>query len=204
MHEIQKADPRARRWAVLFVSCGILAGLVVIWLAEWGGPALEAWLNRDPEHVGSRLGLAVALLALAVALPVLGVAGYFWRLGDKIRRTDRFPAPGTLVMRDTMVLRGAPAPPRTRDAADRRVAGGDSLRVHGRPMASCLVAGSTSILTGDWSRGNDERQYAARGSEQPRLAQVATFEYTPGGTMRKTCTGSETFLSWCSPVSSST
>lgn len=109
MHEIQKADPRARRWAVLLVACGTLAGLVVIWLAESYGPALEAWVTRDPEQIRSRLRLAFVVMALAVALPVLGLAGYFWRLGERINRAERFPAPGTLVMRDTVVLRGAPA-----------------------------------------------------------------------------------------------
>lgn len=109
MHETQEADPRTRRWAVLLVICGTFAGLAVTWLAESCGPALKAWIERDPEQMGSRLRLAFAGLALAVALPVLGLAGYFWRLGVAIVRAERFPAPGTRVMRDTVVLRGAPA-----------------------------------------------------------------------------------------------
>jgi len=109
MHEIQKAVPGARRWAGLLVFCGILVALIVIWLVKPFGSALEAWVTRDPEEIGSRLRLAFAAVALAVAAPVLGLAGYFWRVGARIIGAEQFPAPGTLVMRDTLVLRGAPA-----------------------------------------------------------------------------------------------
>lgn len=109
MHEIEPADPRARRRAALLLLSGVLAGLVIVWLARSYGPTLEAWINRDPEQTRSRLKLALTVLAIAIDLPVLGLAAYFWRLGVRMIRTERFPAPRTLVMRDTPVLRGAPA-----------------------------------------------------------------------------------------------
>lgn len=107
MDEIQKVDPRARRRARLLVLFGTLAGLVVIWLVEYFGPALEDWLTREPEHTPSRVRLAFTALALTVGLPTLALASHFWRLGQRIIRTEQFPTPGTLTMRETRMLREA-------------------------------------------------------------------------------------------------
>ncbi len=88
------------------LACGILFGLVVIPLAQSYGPALVDWITRDPEHLDSRLRLGIAVLAVAFVAPLLGFAAYLWRLGDRIVRAERFPAPGQAVTRDTVVLRG--------------------------------------------------------------------------------------------------
>jgi hypothetical protein len=109
MREIQRADPGAQRRASLLVCCGILTGLVVIWLAESYGPAINAWITRNPEQIYSRLALVFAIVALAVAVPIMAFAGYLWRLGKRIIRSQRFPPPGTFVARDTIVLRDAAA-----------------------------------------------------------------------------------------------
>ncbi|MCI0625937.1 MAG: hypothetical protein L0387_30565 [Acidobacteria bacterium] len=109
MPEIQRADPRVRRKAVLLVACGMVAGLVIIPLTEFYRPALVDWITRDPEQIDSRLRLAVAVLAVAFAGPLLGFAAYLWRLGNHIVRAERFPAAGAVVMRDTVVLQGTPA-----------------------------------------------------------------------------------------------
>ena len=103
MHEIQRADPQARRRARMMVASGTLFGLIFIPLAEVYRPALAEWVSRDPE---SRLRFACTALAVAFAVPTLGFAAYFWRLGDRIVRAERCPAPGTAVVRDTVILRG--------------------------------------------------------------------------------------------------
>jgi hypothetical protein len=92
---------------VLLVACGTLVGLVAISLAEFYRPALVDWITRDPEQIDSRLRLAFAVLAVAFVVPLLGFAAYFWRLGERIVRAERFPAPGLAVTRDTVVLRGS-------------------------------------------------------------------------------------------------
>jgi hypothetical protein len=91
---------------VLLVACGTLVGLVAISLAEFYRPALVDWITRDPEQIDSRLRLAFAVLAVAFVVPLLGFAAYFWRLGDRIVRAERFPPPGLAVTKDTVVLRG--------------------------------------------------------------------------------------------------
>jgi len=91
---------------MLLVACTILVVLVVIPLVESFRPALVDWITRDPEQIDSRLRLAFAVLAVAVVVPPLGVAAYLWRLGDRILRAERFPAPGLAVTKDMVVLRG--------------------------------------------------------------------------------------------------
>lgn len=113
MEEIQKADPRARRRARVLVAAGTVFGLIFFPLAGSYVPALARWVSRDPE---SRLRLARGALAIAFAVPTVGFAAYFWRLGDSIVRAERFPAPGTAVVRDTVVLRGDRARRRGRSA----------------------------------------------------------------------------------------
>jgi hypothetical protein len=107
--DVQKADPRTRRLAVLLVAGGTLAGLAAIWFVDAWRPALDAWLTREPARTGERLRLVVWGLIGANALPVLGLAVYLWRLGARIARAERFPPPGMAVVRDTVVLLGTRA-----------------------------------------------------------------------------------------------
>lgn len=107
--EIQRADPRAQRRAALIVGFAALVGLALIALARAYRPTLEGWIARDPEHFEARLRLGFAVLALAISGPTLGFAVYFWRLGRRAVRAERFPPPGVAVMRDTLVVRGRPA-----------------------------------------------------------------------------------------------
>jgi hypothetical protein len=72
-------------------------------------PAVEQWITRDPELAGSRLALALTAVALAMTASALGFAAYFWRLGAKAVRAERFPPPGLATVRDTPIVRGPAA-----------------------------------------------------------------------------------------------
>lgn len=87
---------------------------MVLSLAELYRPAIADWVTRDPDQIGSRLRIGGAAVAVALALPLLGVATYLWRLGDRIVRSGRFPAPGMAVARDTVVQQGLAARSRGR------------------------------------------------------------------------------------------
>lgn len=93
MNEIQRADPHTRRKVVLFVACAAIVGVVVIPLVESYRPALVDWITRDPEQIDSRLRLVFAVLAVAFVVPLLGFGAYFWRVGDRIVRAERFCSP---------------------------------------------------------------------------------------------------------------
>jgi hypothetical protein len=109
MEEIQRADPRARRWAVVLVALGTVGGLVLIRLAESQRPVLEAWITSDPTEVDTRLRLIASGFGLAFGVPTLLGAGFLWRLGGRIVSFNRFPPPGMRVIRDTVVLSGQAA-----------------------------------------------------------------------------------------------
>ena len=109
MEEIQRADPRARRRALLTVACATVAGLTLIALAERYRPVLEDWVTRDPDQFRARLTLGFATLAVALSGPLLGGAAYCWRLGRRIVRAETFPPPGLAVVRDTVVMHGRAA-----------------------------------------------------------------------------------------------
>ena len=104
--QIERADPRARRRAVALVTIGAAGGLLVFWGVQSRLPALQAWIAEDPAQAPLRLRLIASGLAAAVAVPTLLFAAYFWRLGDRVICSNRFPPPGMRVIRDTVVWHG--------------------------------------------------------------------------------------------------
>jgi hypothetical protein len=104
--QTQRADPGARRTALLVVIAAGALGALLLWIAERRRPALEAWLAEDPA---TRVWLLLAVLVVATSGPVLVLAGYLWRLGARARRAGRFPPPDAALLRDTAVLGGTDA-----------------------------------------------------------------------------------------------
>ncbi len=106
MTEIQKADPRARRRALLIVGAGTLVGVLLLATVDSGRPAFEAWVDAD-RHARSRL--VAGALILLMAGPAIAMSVYLWRLGTQIVQSRRFPPPGRRVVRDTPVVIGEAA-----------------------------------------------------------------------------------------------
>ena len=105
MTEIQRADPKSRRQVLLIVLVGTLIGTALILAFEQYRPELGRWLEDSPLESRTRLGVLFAAMAILGCLPLLGMAIYLWFWGDRIIRAQRFPPPGTLVVRDTAVVR---------------------------------------------------------------------------------------------------
>lgn len=104
--EIHRADPRARRNAIIVVLVAGIAGAAI--LHAFGGSAedLRAWVERDVERAGKTL---FALMALGFSAPMLGLAFWVWRFAAQINRAGRYPPPAAKLTRDTRVRTGASA-----------------------------------------------------------------------------------------------
>src|SRR5687767_8041080 len=97
------ADPAYRRRVFLVATVGVLlAAALLLAVTEWALPMLVAYLRRAGED-GMRRVKVAAVLAHLIPL----VACFFmFRLGQRIRKSAQFPAPGTRVIYDTSVVRG--------------------------------------------------------------------------------------------------
>lgn len=105
-HEIQRADPRARRRVLAIVAVAVVAGVVgVMAMNEWGQRLRES-AARDPQSAvdqAARL-LRITSAVISVSLAALGLV--VARLSLKVWRARRFPPPGSAVLVDTLVLTG--------------------------------------------------------------------------------------------------
>jgi len=106
MPEIQRADPRTRK--------RVLLGVAAIMAACVGGYlGLQRWLaglrDLDPAHIQRALEHALIWASWAATVPSAVLAACMWLYGMRVCRADRFPAPGSKVVRDTEVLHGRPA-----------------------------------------------------------------------------------------------
>ena len=107
--EIERADPRARRLAVTLLIVGAALGVLLFVFAEWRLPSVQEWVIEDPRQAQGRLRVVATGLTAVFAVPTLLFAAYFWKLGARVIRSNRFPPPGMRVIRDTVVRNGPSA-----------------------------------------------------------------------------------------------
>lgn len=93
---IQRADPRLRKQALLWILAILVAGLLALRYIA---------LRPTPETLPLWIGGSVGLSAVVIA----AFAVYLWRLGVRIKASLRFPPPGLRVIRDTVIMDGADA-----------------------------------------------------------------------------------------------
>ena len=106
MKEIQKADPAARRQAVLLVIFGMAVGALLIAGIEHFREPFREWLLSEPAETARRAKLAMYVSGFVVSAPVIAFAIYLWLLGARVLRAQQFPPPGFRVIRDTPVVGG--------------------------------------------------------------------------------------------------
>jgi Na+/phosphate symporter len=109
MSEVQKADPEARRKALLLIVFGAAIGGLLIAGFMHFGELLRDWILSDPAETAFRARLAICLMVALLALPLVGLAVYVWLIGARVLRTQRFPPPGLRVLHDTPVVSGSAA-----------------------------------------------------------------------------------------------
>jgi hypothetical protein len=105
--EILRADSEYRRKFVvkytILYTAALAAGCLLIF---WGRPWLKSYLE------GLEPGAALHFINWSITgifLSILPISAFLFRFGQKIVRAERFPPPGTKVIRDTEVLRGGKA-----------------------------------------------------------------------------------------------
>lgn len=109
MGEIQKADPAARRQALLIVICAAAIGGLLISGFEQLREPFQEWLTSEPAKTASRAKLALFVAVLVLCAPLIALSVYLWLVGARVLRAEQFPPPGFRVIRDTPVIRGSSA-----------------------------------------------------------------------------------------------
>lgn len=105
MREIQKADPEARRRAVILIGVAAIVGTGAIFLLERYRGDLEVYLERNADYLVAHPEI-LALGLFILLLPIIFFSLYLWRHGSSVVVARRFPPPGMAVTRDTPVLSG--------------------------------------------------------------------------------------------------
>ena len=106
MNEFQKADPAARRQAILLVIFGAAVGALLIAAFEHFREPFREWLLSEPAETARRAKLAMYVSGFVVSAPVIAFAIYLWLLGARVLRAQQFPPPRFRVIRDTPVVGG--------------------------------------------------------------------------------------------------
>lgn len=127
--QVQRVDPVVRRRLILVLLVAATAGAgLVLWLERWL-QGFQGRLPDDPVPPTEQIEWLLAGFSLLSTLPLLIGAVFVWRYGSAIVAADRFPPPGSSVVRDTPIVTG--------NAARRR---GFLLRVFALTLAGFAVA----------------------------------------------------------------
>jgi hypothetical protein len=109
MSDTQKADPKARRRALLAVLVGTLVGASFILSFESYRAALQDWILSEPGQSSDKIKLVLLTVAVVLSAPLLVFGAYIWVLGARVTRAQQYPPPVMPVFRDTRIVRGQPA-----------------------------------------------------------------------------------------------
>jgi hypothetical protein len=130
MKEIQKADPAARRQAILVIVFATAAGALLIAGFEHLREPFHDWLSSEPAETARRAKLALYVSAFILSAPVIAFAVFLWLLGARVLRAQQFPPPGFRVIRDTPVVGGR----------------GATVRGHVIQILAVCLGGSAALL----------------------------------------------------------
>jgi hypothetical protein len=98
--DIIKADPAARRKALLLLISGGLLGVFVI---KWGWPLFSDYLGTLPPE--KALHILIYVLSFLSIVP-FSIGAFMMRRGIQIMKIECFPLPRTKVTKDTRIIRG--------------------------------------------------------------------------------------------------
>lgn len=132
MAEVQRADVRIRKLAILALAVALLGGAVLSF-------QFESWLTdvrHMPIEVARESLTRVFSWCMGIGTVAIALAGcHFWWWGRRVRHTLRFPPPSAIVLRDTVILSGHAAASR-----------GTMLQIFGVTLILCAAA----VAVGSW------------------------------------------------------
>ena len=105
MVQIQKADPKTRRKAILSLVGGAMVGVGLFFLLEYSVGNVNRWIDSNAVFLVEHHYLSFLIMLLLVS-PVLWLSIYLIRFAGKIVKAERFPPPDTPVIRNVRVLEG--------------------------------------------------------------------------------------------------
>ena len=105
MAEIQRADPNARRRALMLYFLCAFVGLILIGAFSIYEETFLDWLERNFELIVT-YRIPVVLAALLLAAPLFLMSGHLWRYANRCIDAGRMPPPGYTVIRPTPVRIG--------------------------------------------------------------------------------------------------
>lgn len=108
MTQIQKADPKERRKAILSVIIGAIAGTSLFFLLDFTLGNISLWIQKNAVFLVEHHYVGF-LAMLALVSPILWITIYLILFTKKIIKTQRFPPPNMPVIRDVTVLEGKSA-----------------------------------------------------------------------------------------------
>jgi len=105
MTDVRRADPAARRQAVLFVVVGTFVGALLIVAFERYRIPLRDWVVAEGASA-QRVEVVFLLLAVLLLVPLLAFAAYLWSLGEGFSERESFHPRGFAFF---AILRSSPA-----------------------------------------------------------------------------------------------
>lgn len=109
MNQARKTHPVSRWLVLIAVLIGVLSGVLLICNIEKFAMALRYWIFSEPQATVFRFGGVLFGLCMLLSVPLLGLACYLWRMGDRVVQTQVFPPADYEVLRDLSVITGPKA-----------------------------------------------------------------------------------------------
>lgn len=113
MPAIQPADKQARKRTLLQLVAGAVLGVALFFMLEYFSGGVHSWLEQHVVFLVEHHYL-VFVATLVLVSPLLWVTIFLIRFAGRIVKSERFPPPDTVVIRDVRIIEGKSAVTRGR------------------------------------------------------------------------------------------
>ncbi len=107
--EIVPADKRQRKLVLAATALLGVAAVATLVVVDRQLDQIVQLAEEDLPSAAERMVRLTTVVAWVGGLGFVGMGAWFWRLGRRINRANRFPPPGMKVLKDTTVRTGRKA-----------------------------------------------------------------------------------------------